>query len=103
MLRNLVNNALQYTAEGSITVSAAPYDDDPHFVAVTVADTGCGMSPEEIESLFRTDKKPHANANAEGYGSGFGLILCRYIIKKHDDNTLRGCPSGRKRAGKGPG
>lgn len=54
------------------------------FVEITVADTGCGMSPEQQESLFRADREVQGD-------HGFGLILCRYIIKKHDDLTRRGC------------
>ncbi len=92
LLRNLVNNALQHTAEGNVTVSAEVWTDDPRFVHVTVQDSGCGMTDDEVADLFRADKKPHADAAAEqGYGTGFGLILCRYIIKKHDDHTVRGC------------
>lgn len=89
LLRNLVNNALQHTDKGSLTVTARPFD-DPAFIHVMVADTGSGMTPEQIETLFRADKKINPTPEA-GYGSGFGLILCRYIIKLHDDNTLRGC------------
>lgn len=97
MLRNLVSNAVQHTTEGSVIVSAAIYADNSDFVQVSVADTGCGMSGQEIEDLFRTDKKIKpasvaSNDNQDSHhGSGFGLILCRYIIKKHDDNTIRGC------------
>lgn len=92
MLRNLVKNAVQYTEEGCVTVEAALDKDDVRFVHITVADTGRGMSAEDVENVFRADKKiKHPEAGAEGYGSGFGLILCRYIVKKHDDNTLRGC------------
>lgn len=91
LLRNMVNNALQYTEQGSVAVSAAEWQEDKRFVQVCVQDTGRGMTPEELSELFRTDKKPHQEGGSEGYGSGFGLILCRYIIKKHDDNTLRGC------------
>lgn len=91
LLRNLVNNALQYTTKGYVSVCAETHNNDSRFVCVTVKDTGCGMTPEELDSLFRTDKKPHQTTGSNGYGSGFGLILCRYIIKKHDDNTLRGC------------
>ena len=92
LLRNLTNNAIQYTEQGTVTVSAQMNDEDSRFVRVTVRDTGRGMSDEEQENLFRADKRINAaNAKEQGYGTGFGLILCRYIIKKHDDNTLRGC------------
>lgn len=86
LLRNLVNNALQHTAAGTVTVSAeaSQTDDGKRFVDIAVADTGSGMSAQQQESLFRADR------TIEG-DHGFGLILCRYIIKKHDDLTHRGC------------
>lgn len=80
LLRNLVNNALQHTSEGTVTVSVAPVSG---MAEITVADTGTGMSEEQKENLFRADKPDGDH--------GFGLILCRYIVKKHDDNTRRGC------------
>lgn len=92
LLRNLVNNALQHTEEGSVEVSAERYDEDGRFVRLTVADTGCGMDAETIDDLFRADKKVSDTADPSApHGTGFGLILCKYIIKRHDDNTLRGC------------
>ncbi|MGX8712394.1 MAG: DUF5112 domain-containing protein [bacterium] len=81
LLRNLVNNALQHTQKGSVVVGAESADNN--MVDIFVADTGSGMTPEQQENLFRADKP-------EG-DHGFGLILCRYIVKKHDDNTCRGC------------
>jgi len=87
MMRNLLANAIQHTSEGKVKLTAKSWAEDNRFVELTVSDTGCGMSQDEVENLFRTDKKPDANAQH----SGFGLILCRYIVKKHDDNTLRGC------------
>ena len=84
MLRNLINNALQHTDSGSVTVSAASAEGD--MVDITVADTGSGMTAEQVEALFRADRTLPA-----GSEHGFGLILCRYIIKKHDDLTRRGC------------
>lgn len=91
MLRNLVNNAIQYSEQGSVTISATAYGDDSRFVEVVVRDTGRGMDEAELESLFRADKPVKTQPTAQGYGSGFGLLLCRYIVKLHDDNTLRGC------------
>ncbi len=92
LLRNLVNNAIQHTEDGIVGVGAEPYAADTRFICVTISDTGCGMSEEQLENLFRADKHIDASgAKEQGYGTGFGLILCRYIIKKHDDNTIRGC------------
>ncbi|MBR4505214.1 MAG: DUF5112 domain-containing protein [Bacteroidales bacterium] len=83
LLRNLINNALQHTPSGSVTVAAQA---DGEMVDITVADTGSGMTAEQVEALFRADRTLPA-----GSEHGFGLILCRYIIKKHDDLTRRGC------------
>lgn len=80
LLRNLVNNALQHTPSGSVTLSAT---DEGEMLRLTVADTGSGMSALQLENLFRADRPDGDH--------GFGLILCRYIVKKHDDHTRRGC------------
>lgn len=89
LLRNLINNALQHTEEGSVEIGTQESakenerDQDTGMVEIVVKDTGEGMSLAQQESLFRADRP-------EG-DHGFGLILCRYIVKKHDDNTRRGC------------
>lgn len=86
LLRNLVNNALQHTTEGEVRVESREWraENGELFVDISVTDSGSGMTPEQQESLFRADR------TIEG-DHGFGLILCRYIIKKHDDLTRRGC------------
>lgn len=89
MLRNLINNALRYTTEGYVKVSAKRYDKDKKFVQITVEDTGCGIPKERLDELFRSDKLIE-NEKSIGH-HGFGLMLCAYIIKKHDDETQRGC------------
>ena len=88
MLRNLINNALRYTTEGYVKVSAKRYDKDKKFVQITVEDTGCGIPKERLDELFRSDKLIE-NEKSIGH-HGFGLMLCAYIIKKHDDETQRG-------------
>ena len=80
LLRNLLNNALQHTMQGRVSVGAERRGD---MVELTVADTGCGMTAEKAAALFRVDKPQGEH--------GFGLILCRHIVKRHDDNTRRGC------------
>ena len=91
MLRNLINNALRYTTEGYVRVSAKRYEKDKNFVQITVEDTGCGIPKERLDELFRSDKLiENEKSNSMGH-HGFGLMLCAYIIKKHDDETRRGC------------
>lgn len=84
LLRNLVQNALQHAAGSEVVLAA---QEEEGFAHVTVTDNGCGMDEQQVESLFRSDKLQNGS---DGH-SGFGLILCRYIIKKHDDATRRGC------------
>ena len=92
MLRNLVNNALQHTHYGKVTVYAEVHPQDSRFVHIEVDDTGSGMDEETLENLFRADKKVKTPDDPSAdHGTGFGLILCKYIIKRHDDNTVRGC------------
>ena len=83
LLRNLVCNALKHTASGSVTVSATHEVDMIH---LAVVDTGSGMTPAQQEELFRADRTLPPGAD-----HGFGLILCRYIVRRHDDQTRRGC------------
>ncbi len=90
LLRNLVNNALQHTVQGSVTLQAEVYPEDTRFAHIMVIDTGSGMDAETLDNLFRPDKTVLPDTD-NPHGTGFGLILSKYIIKRHDDNTLRGC------------
>jgi len=91
LLRNLINNALQYTTKGYVRVFAEIYDKNEDFVKITVEDTGCGIPSEKVDVLFRSDKFNESDNSIVTGHHGFGLILCAYIIKKHDDETKRGC------------
>lgn len=88
LLRNLVNNALKHTTEGSVRVESGEcrVENEERFVEITVSDTGSGMTAEQQEELFRADRTLPPGAD-----HGFGLLLCRYIVRRHDDQTRRGC------------
>jgi signal transduction histidine kinase len=80
VLRNLLNNAVAHTAEGSITVSARQQD---KWVEISVADTGEGIPekelPEIFERFYRVDK---SRTRATG-GSGLGLTIARRLVEAH--------------------
>lgn len=79
VLLNLVTNALKFTDEGSVTVSARKLGRGR--IEFSVADTGRGIAPEELERLFQPFRKsPHR----KGYffsGSGLGLSIARRLLR----------------------
>ncbi len=80
VLDNLISNAIKYTTEGSIKVTAKKRDKE---VEISVIDTGIGIGEEHLERLFdrfyRTDK---ARSRDKG-GTGLGLAVVKGILKAH--------------------
>ncbi|MFP5223730.1 MAG: ATP-binding protein [Acidobacteriota bacterium] len=83
VLINLLDNALKFTMEGSVTVRACVDQDD--MMLVCVEDTGPGISPEESEKIFdkfhQHDRKDTLKDKPEG--TGLGLAICKHIIDHH--------------------
>ena len=79
---NLVDNAIKYTKEGSVTVS---FTREPKMVRIAVSDTGPGIAPDELKQLF--DKFIRGAAGkASQAGSGLGLYLAKKIVEMHGGN-----------------
>ena len=77
VLANLVVNAIRYTRQGEIKVSALPRG---NFVAVSVSDTGSGIPQEYLPHVF--DKFVQVPGSATG-GAGLGLAISRLIVEAH--------------------
>ena len=74
---NILDNALKYTNQGGkITVGAEVADDK---LTVTVSDTGCGISAEDLPHV----KEKFYKANMTVHGSGIGLAVADEIVKLH--------------------
>lgn len=79
ILTNLLSNGAKFTpAGGTVTVQA---ESDGHMVAVTVADTGIGIPPEESSRVF--DKFYQVGYTSVGVreGTGLGLAICRQLVE----------------------
>lgn len=74
---NLIDNAIKYTAKGSITVSITQ---EFRKAVVTVKDTGPGIAPDELANLFNKFARGAAGSASKG-GSGLGLYLAKKIIE----------------------
>jgi len=77
VLANLVVNAIRYTRQGEIRVSAEPRG---HHVAISVSDTGSGIPQEYLPHIF--DKFVQVPGAATG-GAGLGLAISRLIVETH--------------------
>ncbi len=81
VLRNLINNAIKFTAQGTITITITEHAPDK--VKVTVADTGQGIRNELIPELFRIDSTYSTQGTQGEMGTGLGLVLCREFIERN--------------------
>lgn len=81
VLRNLLNNALRFSLpSGEIVVIGRVVEGA--MLQITVRDTGVGIPPDEIESIF--DKFVQSSRTHSGAGgSGLGLAICREIVNAH--------------------
>lgn len=77
VITNLINNAVKFTNEGSITVG---YTSDDKNVYITVTDTGIGISPEDQALIFERFYKKHDDIQ----GAGIGLNLCKNIVEHYN-------------------
>jgi len=77
---NLISNALKFTPRGgSVTVTADGYDG---VLEIVVADTGVGISPEDLERLGRPYEQA-GGVDQRARGTGLGLSLVRAFAKLH--------------------
>jgi len=81
VLFNLVGNALKFTpAGGRIEVRATR---EGGRVRVEVADTGLGLSDDQIRRLFQPFSQVHDPAAVDAPGTGLGLYICKGIVEGH--------------------
>lgn len=81
VLRNLLYNSIKFTSEnGTITISVSPHTDA---AAISIADTGKGMSAEDLLKLFRLDVQVRGESTDGERGTGLGLILSKEFVEKN--------------------
>ena len=77
VVTNLVNNAINYTPKGTVTVRVQEQDQD---LLVEVTDTGIGVPPGDLSRLFEDFFRA---SNVDIKGTGLGLSISRRIVEAH--------------------
>ncbi|MCD4676052.1 MAG: PAS domain S-box protein, partial [Desulfobacula sp.] len=80
ILFNLVGNAVKFTREGKVIVSAQVID---KFIEISVFDTGIGISKEKHKTIFESFEQVDGSIEREFLGTGLGLAVSKQLVELH--------------------
>ncbi|MFT7651448.1 MAG: signal transduction histidine kinase/serine/threonine protein kinase/CheY-like chemotaxis protein [Candidatus Azotimanducaceae bacterium] len=84
VLVNLVGNALKFTENGGVTVTAEIVEalrDNKLLLEFSVSDSGIGISSEQIERLFTSFEQAESSITRRFGGTGLGLTICKRLVE----------------------
>jgi len=79
ILNNLLNNALKFTEEGSISLKVEKVKDENRLL-FEIIDTGIGISKDKVEKIFSPFAQADPSINRKYQGTGLGLPIAKEII-----------------------
>jgi PAS domain S-box-containing protein len=83
VLTNLIGNAFKFTQKGHVHVEAYPLPSlsrDTARIFFAIADTGCGIADEEIDTLFRPFTQISQGYTRNHQGAGLGLTISKQLV-----------------------
>jgi signal transduction histidine kinase/CheY-like chemotaxis protein/flagellar motility protein MotE (MotC chaperone) len=81
VIGNLLENAIKFTPEGSVTLGARAMTEGERWVRVFVADTGVGIPPEYLTRIFDEFLQLRNPERDRARGSGLGLAICKRLVE----------------------
>ncbi len=87
ILNNIVGNAIKFTETGSVTLAVGSHPDDrPGHLQFSVTDTGIGISPDKLSTIFEDFTQAESSTTRRFGGTGLGLGICRRLIHRMGGN-----------------
>jgi PAS domain S-box-containing protein len=83
ILLNLLGNAIKFTPQGSVTLSTQLLEqhDSSVLIQIAVRDTGIGISPDCLETIFLPFTQEDGSISRKFGGTGLGLTICRRLAE----------------------
>jgi signal transduction histidine kinase len=78
-VKNLIDNSINYTMQGSIDVSLEAKD----YIKLTIKDTGVGISPEDKPKLFKSGGRGENSLKINVNSTGYGLAFVKGVVDAH--------------------
>ncbi|MDI1309652.1 MAG: ATP-binding protein [Methylotenera sp.] len=84
VLANLLGNAIKFTLEGSVTISATVLQDDDanSTVRFEIADTGIGIPADKQDKVFESFTQADSSTTRKFGGSGLGLTIAKHMVEE---------------------
>ncbi len=83
LLINILDNAIKYTEEGSITLSCTEEDNE---LIIRVKDTGIGIGKEHLSRIFERFYRADKGRSRKQGGTGLGLSIVKHIVELYNGN-----------------
>ena len=80
VIMNLLSNAVKFTEQGSIMVKSVV---NAGYVLISVMDSGIGIAPEELDTLFRPFHQIDTGTTRKHEGTGLGLSISKKLVELH--------------------
>lgn len=83
VLVNLVNNAIKFTEQGTVTIQAQLIEESltHQTIRFAIADTGIGINPENLDAIFQMFKQEDSSITRRYGGTGLGLSISQSIVE----------------------
>ncbi|MEI6946837.1 response regulator [Paraflavisolibacter sp. H34] len=93
VLRNLIANALKFTAHGYVHLQIGPVPNRPSYLSFSVKDTGIGIPKEKQQLIFEAFQQADGSTRREYGGTGLGLSISRELTRLLEGEiTVRSVP-----------
>ncbi|NPU93336.1 MAG: PAS domain S-box protein [Gammaproteobacteria bacterium] len=79
VLTNLVGNAIKFTEQGQVDIDVQP--DQPGYLLFRITDTGIGIAPDRIDSIFEPFTQADASMSRRFGGTGLGTTISKQLVE----------------------